>query len=83
MLAHSYCVETDILHNRPHNGQTTHLGGKGINLIGALSNIAEEAFYGIGRLNVTMHSRWKSVKGQEMLFIFSQAPYRIFPHGGS
>jgi hypothetical protein len=55
MLAHSYFVETDILHNRPHNGQTTHLRRKGINLISALSHIAEEAFDGIGRLDVTMH----------------------------
>ncbi len=55
MLEHSYFVETNILHNRPHDGQTTHLGGKGINLIGALSDIAEEAFDGIGRLNMAMH----------------------------
>lgn len=46
--------------------QTTHLGGKGVNLIGALSHIAEEALDGIGRLNVAMYRRWKGVKGEQM-----------------
>ena len=55
------------------NGQTTHLGGKAINLIGALSNIAEEALDGIGGLNVAMHALWKRVKRQEMLFILRSA----------
>ena len=55
MLAHSYFVKPDILHDSPDNGQTTHFGSKGINLIGALSNITEEAFNSIGRLNMAMH----------------------------
>jgi hypothetical protein len=70
-------VETDILHHGPHNGQTTRLGRKAVNLVSALSNIAEEAFDGIGRLNVAMHGRGKGIKGQQMLFILSQAPYRF------
>jgi hypothetical protein len=37
---YGYLLKTDILHHSPNDGQTTHLGGKGINLIGALSNIA-------------------------------------------
>jgi len=37
-------MKADILHDSPDNGQTTHFSGKGINLIGALSNITEEAF---------------------------------------
>src|SRR5258708_28972006 len=48
---------------------------QGINLIGALSNIAEKAFNGIGRLNMTIHGRWKGIKREEMLFILSQAAY--------
>src|SRR5205085_3062230 len=68
-------VKTDILHHGPDNGQTAHLCGEGINLIGALSNIAEKAFDRIGRLDMTIHSRGKGIKRQEMLFILSQAPY--------
>ena len=70
-------METDILHHSPDKGQTTHLSSEGINLIGALSNIAEEAFDGIGRLNVAMHRRWKRVKGEQMLFILHQAADRF------
>jgi hypothetical protein len=65
----------DILHDGPDNGQTTGFRRKGVNLIGALSNIAEKAFDGIGRLDMTVPSRWKGIKRQEMLFILSQAPY--------
>jgi hypothetical protein len=70
-------MKSDILHDSPDNGQTTHFGGKGINLIGALSNIAEETFDSIGCLNVAVHRRWKRVKGEQMLFILSQAAYRF------
>lgn len=52
-------METYTLHYSPDNGQTTHLSSERINLIGALSNITEKAFDGIGRLNATIHSRWK------------------------
>src|SRR5579859_5272180 len=68
-------METDVLHDSPNNGETAHLGGEGINLIGALSNSAEKAFDSIGRLDMTIHGRWKSIKGQQMLFILSQAAY--------
>ena len=77
MLEHSYFVETDILHNRPHKGQTTHLRREGINLIRPLPHIAEEAFDGIGRLDVTIHDRWKGVKSEQMLFILHQAAHRF------
>src|SRR3954454_12865446 len=70
-------MKPDVLHDSPDNGETAHLRGEGINLIGALSHIAEEAFDSIGRLNVTMHRRWKRVKGEQMLFILSQAAYRF------
>ena len=66
-------MKTDILHHGPDNAQTAHLRREGINLIGALSNIAEKAFDGIGRLNMTIHGRWKGIKCQQMLFIFTEA----------
>ena len=65
----------DILHHRPNNGQTAHLRCEGINVIGALSNIAEKAFDSISRLNMTRHGRWKGIKRQHMFFILSQTPH--------
>jgi len=44
-------------------------------LIGALPNIAKEAFNRIGAANRAMHDRWEGIKGQKMLFVFSQAAY--------
>ena len=41
---------------------------QGVHLIGAPSHIAEQALNGIGAPDVTVHDRWKSIKGQEMLF---------------
>ncbi len=70
-------MKPDILHDSPDNRQTAHLCGEGINLIGALSDIAEKALDGIGCLNVAMHGRGKGVKRQQMLFILHQAPYRF------
>jgi len=71
-------MKADILHHGPHHGQTTHLRCEGINLISALSDVAEEAFDGIGRLNVTIH-RWREgVKRQQMVFILKQASYRFW-----
>jgi hypothetical protein len=45
-LAEHYFVKTDILHHDPDNGQTAHLCRESINLIGAMSDIAEKAFDG-------------------------------------
>jgi hypothetical protein len=70
-----YVVKTDILHHSPDNGETAHLRREGINLIATLSHMAEKAFDGIGRLNMTRHGRGKGIKREEMLFILSQAPY--------
>jgi hypothetical protein len=64
----------NILHGSPNNGKATGLGGKSINLIGPLPNIAKKAFNRIGTANITMHHRWKSIKREEMLLIFTQAP---------
>jgi hypothetical protein len=70
LLRDGYFMKADILHDRPHNGQTTHLGREGINLIGPLADIAEQALDRMSGLNVAMHRRGKGIKGQQMLFIF-------------
>jgi len=56
--------QADILHHRPHDGQTTGFCRKGINLIRALPDEASETFNGIGTANVAMHDRWESIKRQ-------------------
>ena len=68
-----YLGQADILHDGPHDGQTTGFSGKGVNLIRALPDIAKETFNGIGTADIAMHDRWKSVKCQKMLFIFTEA----------
>jgi hypothetical protein len=45
--------------------------------IGALAHIAKQAFNSIGRLNVPVHGHRKLVKGQQVLFIFSQTSHRL------
>src|SRR5216117_3452294 len=45
----------DILHHGPDNGQATGFRGEDVNLIGAPSNIAKQAFNGIRAANVAMH----------------------------
>ncbi len=67
--------QVDILHHRPDNRQTRRLCRKGVNLIGALPDIAKETFNRIGTANVAMRHRWKGIKRQQMLFIFQQAAY--------
>ncbi len=51
---------------------------QGVNLIGALPNIAKQAFNGIGATNVAMHDLWKGIKRQKMVFIFTQATDRFW-----
>ena len=50
-------MQADILDRGPDNRETTGLGGEHIDLIGALSHIAKEAFDRIGGLNMTMQAR--------------------------
>src|SRR5947199_213834 len=64
--------QADILHHRPHDGQTTGFCREGVNRIGALPDIAKETFNGIGTANVAMHDRRESIKRQKMLFIFTK-----------
>src|SRR3989442_8309087 len=54
--------QADILHHRPHDGQTAGFCRKDVNLIGALPDIAEKTFNGIGTADVAMHDRRESIK---------------------
>ncbi len=76
-LADRNLWQTDVLHHRPHDGQTTRFCGEGVNLIRALAHEAPQAFNGIGTPNVAMHHLWEGVKRQEMRFIFRQTPHRF------
>ncbi len=69
-------VQTDILDGGPDNGETTGLRCEHINLIGALPHIAEQAFDGVGGLNMSVQGLRKLVKREEVLFIFRQAAQR-------
>ena len=59
------------LHHSPDNTQTAHFCGEGVNLIGASTHIAKEAFNRIGTANMVMHRLWEGIKGQEMPLIFA------------
>ncbi len=71
-------MQTDILDRGPDNRETTGLRREHVNLVGALPHIAEQAFDGIGGLNVAVHGRRKLVKCQQVLFILSQASHRFW-----
>ena len=60
-------MQADVLDRRPDNGQTTGFGREGVDLIGALSHIAEETFDRIGGLNVSMQGSRELVKRQEVV----------------
>ena len=49
-------MQADVLNRRPDNGEAPGLGREGVNLIDPLPHIAEEAFDGIGGLNMPMHA---------------------------
>ncbi len=71
-------MQADILDRRPDDGQATGLRREHVDLIGALAYIAEETLNGIGALNVAVHALRKRIKGQEVLFVLSQASYRCW-----
>ena len=54
-------MQADVLDRCPNNRETTGLSGEHIDLIGALSHIAKEAFDRIGGLNMTMQALWELV----------------------
>ena len=55
-------MQADVLDGRPDNRETTGFRREHINLIGALSHIAEEALNRIGRLNVAVHGQQETHK---------------------
>ncbi len=71
-------MQTDILDRGPDNREATTLRGEHIDLLGALPHITEQAFNGIGGLNVSVHGLRELVKRQEVLFILSQASHRFW-----
>jgi hypothetical protein len=71
-------MQADVLDRRPHNGETTGLRGEHVDLISPLSHIAEEAFDGIGGLNVSMHRLRKRKKRERILFVLSQTSHRFW-----
>ena len=77
LLADRNLGQANILHDGPDDGQATGFGREGIDLIGALPDIAKQAFNGIGAANVAMHDRWEGIKRQQMFFIFAEAAHLI------
>ena len=73
--SHRDFAQADILDRGPNNREATGLRCEDINLIGALTHIAKEAFDSIGRLDVSVHGGREGVKGQEMLFILREAAH--------
>ncbi len=49
-----------------------------VNLVGALTNVAEQALDGIGRFDVTVHRLRKVVKGQRLVFVLEQAAHGLW-----
>ncbi len=77
-LFHRNLSERNALDGCPDDSQTTHLGREHINLIGALAHIAKQTLDGIGRADVAMHGLRKVVKGQRLVFLFSQASHSFW-----
>src|SRR6266487_4683132 len=48
------------------------------NLVRALSHVTKKTFNGIGRANIAMHHRWEGIKGEQMLFIFTETTKRFW-----
>ena len=71
-------MKTDILDRGPDNGKATGLRREHINLIGALSHEASEAFDSIGGLNMSVHAHRELVKRQQVLFILNQTADRFW-----
>jgi len=72
-LLHRDFEQADILDGGPDDRQATGLRREHINLISALTYIAEQALNRIGRLNVSVHGGRKGLKAHEVIFILSQA----------
>ena len=76
--SHRDCSQRHALHGRPDAGQTTHLGGELVNLIGALTNVTKQAFDDVGRSDGAMHNLREHVKGQCLVFFLGQTAHRLW-----
>ncbi len=70
-------MQADILDRGPNNAEATGLRREDINLIGALSHVAEEAFDRIGRLDMPVHASRELVKRQQVRLILNQTADRF------
>ena len=77
LLRDWYLGHVDILHDRPNNRQTTGFCREGVNLVRALSHVPKKTFNRIGRANRAMHHLWEGIKGEQMLFIFTETTDRF------
>ena len=48
-----------------------------VNLVGTLTHEAPETFDGVGGSNIPVHSLWKLVKGESLVFFLAQTPHRL------
>ncbi len=76
-LCHWNFSQGHPLDGRPDNRQATHLGGEDINLVGALTNGAEQTLDGVGGADVALHRLGKRVKGQRLVFLLGQTPHGL------
>ena len=67
--SHQDFSKSNALDGCPDDGEATHLGGEHIDLIGALANITEQAFDGVGSPNIAVHRLRKLVKGERVLLL--------------
>ena len=77
-LFHRNFSQRNALDGRPDDCEATHLGGEHVNLVGALPNVAEETFDGVGRPDVAMQGLRKVVKGQGLVFLLSQTAHGLW-----
>jgi hypothetical protein len=62
----------------PDEGEATHLGSEDVDLVGALTNVAEQALNRVGGPDVAVHRLRKVVKGQGLVFLLGQAPHGLW-----
>jgi hypothetical protein len=55
-----------------------HLAREHVNLVGALTNVAEQTLESVGRADIAVHRLRKRVKGQHLFFPFGQTPHGLW-----
>jgi hypothetical protein len=82
LLRDRYLGHVDVLHDCPNDRQTTGLCREGVNLVRALSHVTKKTFNRIGGTNRAMHHLREGIKGEKVLFIFTETADR-FPDSAS